>query len=63
MVTIEVNRLLSDSALYKHKYLDNIKNYTNLQVNLMVNSNINSILKQPCYPILQGLHKTFQWNW
>ena len=53
IVTIGIDQLLSDSALY-----ENICCCTNLLVNTMNNSSINILLKQTWPPILRGLHKT-----
>ena len=60
MVAIGVDQLLSDSALYKHRCLEILKNYANLLVNAMINNSIKLFLKQQWYKLLRYLTTTVQ---
>ena len=57
---IAVYQLLSNSALYDHRGLENIKMYTNLLSNVMINRITSQLLKPPWYPLLRYLTTTVQ---
>ena len=46
MVTIGVDQLISNSAVYEHIFLEILRSYTNNLANVMIYSNIKPLLKR-----------------
>ena len=60
MITIGFDQSLSNSALYEHRCLENIKKYTHLLVKVSTNISIRLYWKPPRSPLLKGLPTTVQ---
>ena len=60
IVTIVLDRLLSNSAMNEHRYLETSIIYTNLLKNVIIDSSIKLFSKQSWYPPLGDLVTLFQ---
>ena len=60
MVTIGVDQSLSNSALHEHISLENIKNYTKIQANVMINRSTKLFLENQWSQILKDVLKIVQ---